>query len=277
MTSRRGIFRLLAATASFAAAVLLRPSPASALAVNPFFAGSTTVDWTHPLANSTVIDGQLDPIFGQSSIAIDIEHGMVDDGGTLGGPLRPSDFSNLAGGFDYRFWGPLISNIDFSLGGSVTYGFPAAGVFAVSWVDVVNRDDHAIRNTFQVVFVGTSGYHTNGGIEIAPGSVIFAYGSPTDPRGTVNLSDASLAAIAINSPSFATLNSLGIGAADGQVFPADVAALQSSGDPFLFGRETSGFAAPIAFDSIAESLPEPACAALLGLGVISLLGRARRG
>jgi len=253
-------------------AVLASAGPASALVVNPYFTGHGTIDGTNQVTDWVVYDAGLQSIFGQSSIDIDVAHGMVDDGGTLGGPITPGDW-----GFDFDIWAPLVNNIDITAGGQVTYGFPAAGVFAVTWIDAVNASDHSVRNTFQVVFVGTSGFHTNTGFAIAPGSVIFAYGAPGDPSGTVNLSAGSPAAIGMLLPSgLITLASFGIGDANGVLSTADVAALQSSGDPFLFNRGPYGIEQPVAFASLAERVPEPAAAWMLGLGTLGAIGAARR-
>jgi hypothetical protein len=264
-----GLGRLVGG-ALLAAALLWRAAPASALAVNPFFSGHGTIDATSQIGDYRVYDAGLDSLFGQSQIDIDVAHGMVDNGGLIS-HVTPGDWS-----FDMSAWAPLMNNVDITRGGEVTYGFPSAGVFAVSWVNVANSDDPSLRNTFQVVFVGTSGFSTNSGIAVAPGSVIFAYGSPVDLRGTVNLSASSPAAIGILVPAgLTTLASLGIGDANGVLSPADVAALQNSGDPFLFNRGPYGLEPPVGFDSLVGSLPEPAAAALFGLVALCLGARAR--
>jgi PEP-CTERM motif len=188
--------------------------------------------------------------------------------------------------FDFDVWAPLWNNQStavrpLGLGGQITYGDPAPGLFAVTWIDVVNGDDPTIRNTFQVVFVGPStSFHTNAGFAISPGSVIFSYGGPTNPSGTVNLSATSPAAIGIWNfrSQLTTLNSMGIGDSNGVLSPADVAALQNSGDPFLFNFNsgTGALDQPVAFASIPELVPEPATGWLLGVGVVGLIGLCRR-
>jgi hypothetical protein len=188
----------------------------------------------------------FDYLPGLSRIYIDVAHGMVDDGGLIS-QMPPGNW-----GVDMDVWAPLLNQIDITQGGEVTYGNPVPGVFAATWVNVANAYDYSIRNTFQVVFVGTSGFHTNTGIEIAPGSVIFAYGSPTDPHGTVNLSADTPAAIGILNSSLVTLAGFGIGDANGVLTTADVAALRNSGDPFLFNRGPGGLEQPVAFNSVSE-------------------------
>jgi hypothetical protein len=269
--SGSSVGRLLAASV-IAAGTWASAEPAAALVVSPFFAGHATIDSTTSTNDYSVYDGRLQSIFGQTSIDIDVAHGMVDDGGILGGPATPGDW-----GFDYDIWAPLTNNMNIALGGEVTYGFPATDVFAVTWVDVANAEGTTIRNTFQVVFIGTSGFHTNMGIAIAPGSVIFAYGAAGDPSGTVHLSASSPAAIGILLPAgLTTLASFGIGDANGVLTTADVAALQNSGDPFLFNKGPYGLESPVAFDSIQETLPEPAPAWLVGVGLAECFDLARR-
>lgn len=225
--------------------VLVAATSAHALVVDPFFSGHSTIDGT-----TQEIDWRGDAGFevvpGVTRLDIDVQHGAVDDGG-ISSRLDPGNWD-----LDMDVWGPLINRIDITLGGVVTYGNPVPGVFAVSWVDVVNRDDHSIRNTFQVVFVGTSGFHTNTGLAIDPGSVIFAYGSPSDPHGTVHLSDLTPAGAGIHTHTTTTLFALGVGDTMGVLSTADVAALQNSGDPFLFDNGASGLSAPIPFESVAE-------------------------
>jgi hypothetical protein len=245
-------------------------SPASALVVDPFFAGSVT---------TTTSVCCVDPGFTfegyVSHFDIDAAHGIVDDGGVLLGSIVPGNWK----AFDFDVWAPLWNNLNLAAGGEITYGNPAPGLFAVSFVNVVNSDDPAIINTYQVVFVGNSGFQTNTGLAISPGSVIFAYGSPSNPNGTVNLSSSTPAAIglwslATNTPLLTTLLAHGIGNSNGIVTTADVAALQNSGDPFLFNWGSSGYEAPVAFTSL---VPEPATVWLLGFSLAALaLFRAKR-
>jgi hypothetical protein len=266
--------RRLVAASALAGAVFTFARLASAVVVNPFFTGHGTIDSIHPLPIDTVFDSRLDPIFGQSSINIDPEHGFVGDGGTLGGPVTPGNW-----GFDFDLWGPLVSNIDLNYGGQVTYGFPADGAFAVTWVDVANANDPSVHNTFQVLFIGSSGFTTNTGFAIAPGSVIFSYGSAGNEAGTVNLSASSPEAIGLLfRGNLSTLQSLGVGDANGVLSSADLAALRASGDPFLFNATgTGGFEAPLAFAHIVGLVPEPASDSLVALALAALAAAQLRG
>src|SRR5262249_5845497 len=145
-----------------ASALAALPRPSAAVTVNPFFAGSTTIDKDHPfgLAES-VYDNRLIPLFGQNRVDVDVEHALVSDGGTLGEPEIAGNWS-----FDMSLWAPLMSNLSIQNIGQLTYGFPAADVFAVTWVDVPNTNDPTVHNTFQVLFIGASGYTTNTGFAI---------------------------------------------------------------------------------------------------------------
>jgi hypothetical protein len=99
--------RRLVVIATAAAAFVTAARPASAVVVNPFFAGHGTIDATTQVFDWTVRDQRLNAFFGQSQIDIDPAHGFVGDGGALGGPVAPVDW-----GFDFDIWGPLVSNID---------------------------------------------------------------------------------------------------------------------------------------------------------------------
>jgi len=264
--------RRLAAAVTFACAVFAVVCPASAVVVNPFFGGHGTIDRTTPDYLWTIGDAGLTPIFGQSLIYIDPVHGFVSDGGGFGEPAQPGNWD-----YDMDIWGPLVSNMDLSYGGQVTYGFPVAGVFAVSWVNMVNADDHSVFNTFQVLFIGASGFTTNAGFAIAPGSVVFSYGAQGNAAGTVNITASSPETIGILLRGrVSTLQSLGVGDANGVISTADLAALRASGDPFLFNSNgAGGFDTPIAFTSVVGLVPEPAGGALLALALGGLLALRR--
>lgn len=244
-------------------ALLAQSRAASALVVDPFFAGSVTSTTSVCCINpGFVFQGYV------SHFDIDAVHGLVGDGGVLGGSVVPGNWH----AYDSDVFSPLWNNLNLAAGGEITYGNPAPGLFAVSFVNVVNSDDPTIKNTYQVVFIGKSGFQTNTGIAISPGSVIFAYGSPSNPSGTVNLSSSTPAAIGLwsfakNTPVLTTLSALGIGNSTGVVTTADVTALQNSGDPFLFNWGSSGFEVPVSFGSL---VPEPATLSLLGFGLAAL-------
>jgi hypothetical protein len=278
MALQGGNVHRLVALAAVATAVLAGAEPASAVVVNPFFTGHGTIDGTTQVFDWTVHDSRLTPIFGQSQIDIDAAHGFVGDGGILGGPPRMGYWS-----YDFDLWGPLVSNMDLGLGGEVTYGFPTDGVFAVTWVNTVNAADPSVHNTFQVLFIGTSGYQTNTGFAITPGSVIFSYGAPGNAAGTVNMTDSSPEMIGLLlRGQLTTLQALGVGGADGVLTTADLAALRASGDPFLFNAAAGGgFDAPLAFTSVPGLTPEPANAsltieAIAACAALALLRRPRR-
>lgn len=222
------------------------PGPASALVVNPHFSGSQTIDRFTQIFDYRVDAGfEFEP--GRQQIDIDVDHGMVDDGGLIS-RVTPGQWE-----FDMNVWAPLMCNYDIQQGGGVvTYGNPAPSVFAVTWVNMPMRDAPSLRNTFQVVFVGDTGYHTNTGLAIPPGSVIFAYGAPTDPSGTVHLAPGVDAAIGILRGGLTTLSGLNVGGSTGLLLAADESALQNSGDPFLFQPAGNGVQAPIAFASVPE-------------------------
>jgi hypothetical protein len=147
-------------------------------------------------------------------------------------------------------WAPLVGKYDIQAGGVVTYGSPATNVFAVTWVDVPSLNDGTV-NTFQVVFFGDSSYHTNTGLTIGAGSVVFAYGSPSDPHGTVHYSYVNGAAIGMNEHgTVRTLDSLGIGDSLGVLSDLDIPTLQNSGDPFLFVSGGTSADPPAPFESV---------------------------
>ena len=257
--------RRLATAALIAGSVLAAARPVGAVLVNPSFAGHGTINGSSSIQDWVVSDARLASIFnGQSRIDIDVWNGMVGDGGINGGPVQPGNWD-----FDYDVWGPLVSNLDIFQGGEVTYGFPATGVFAVTWVDVPNSDDPSVRNTFQVLFIGTSGFKTNAGFAIAPGSVVFSYGDQGNAAGSVNMSALSTEAIGMwVKGNLSTLQSLGVGDANGLLSLADLPTLRASGDPFLFNANGSGgFQSPVAFTRIVGLAPEPATLALLGLAL----------
>ena len=225
-------------------AVLALAAPARALVVDPYFRGHSTITST-----TQVFDYRANvpfPFFGsETRLDIDVNHGVVDDGG-LSSSIPPGQWN-----FDMNVWAPLVGKYDLQTGGEVTYGSPTPGVFAVTWVDLPSVNDLTVRNTFQVVFVGSTGFHTNAGLAISPGSVIFAYGSPTDAHGTVHYSSVTGAAIGISTTDgFRSLDSLGVGDSLGVLSAADEPRLQASGDPFLFDPASPG--TPIAFQSVPE-------------------------
>jgi len=276
--------RYLLAAALLACVMLMQTRPATALVVDPFFAGSVTLDAQN---FNAVCAGSLYCFSGtanvgfeylpnQSSVYIDYTHGIITDGGiSSGGAVVPGYW-----GYDYDLWAPLYNNMDLFQGGQITWGNPAPGVFAVSFVNVVNKDDPTIRNTYQVILIGPSTtFQTNSGIAILPGSVIFAYGGPSNPNGTVNLSANSPAAIGVLvGGKLTTLNGMGIGNVNGVLnTTTDLAALRNSGDPFLFNFNpaTGGFEQPVGFASIPELVPEPDTAWLLGVG-LAAIGLSRR-
>lgn len=233
-----------AALLAFMAMAVARP--ATALVVNPHFSGSHTIDrFTLLLDYEANVGFEYEP--ERQQIYIDVAHGMVDDGGLISG-VTPGEWE-----FDMNVWAPLMCNYDITEGGVVTYGNPAPGVFAVTWDRIALRDAPAVRNTFQVVFIGDAGYHTNTGLAIQPGSVIFAYGAPSDPSGTVHFATGVDMAIGIlRNHGLSTLAGLNVGDSTGFLYPEDEAALQNSGDPFLFQPAGNGFQAPIAFSSVSE-------------------------
>lgn len=236
------------ATALICGLLLAGVRPAAALVVAPFFAGHGTIN-----ATTQIFDYQANVGFeylpGLTNLDIDVAHGMVDDGGLIS-RMTPGDWN-----VDMDVWAPLMTDMDIALGGEVTYGNPVPGVFAATWVNVESSRDNAVRNTFQIVFVGAPGFHTNTGIAIAPGSVIFAYGAPSDPHGTVNLSADTPAAIGILHSGLTTLAGLGVGDSLGVLTTADLATLRNSGDPFLFNQGPGGLEPPVAFNSVVELGP----------------------
>lgn len=227
----------------FAALVLVAP-PARALVVPPWFSGYTKIDrFTQEIDYQATVPF---PYYRDvTRLDIDVAHGLVDDGGISSS--APIGYW----GYDYDAWAPLVGKYDIQAGGYVTYGSPAPNVFAVTWVDMPSRNDTGVRNTFQIVFFGDSTFHTNNGISIQPGSVVFAYGSPSDAAGTVHYSSLTGAAIGmVEHGNVRTLNSMGVGDALGVLSDLDIPALQNSGDPFLFGGEASGSPDPVAFTSV---------------------------
>lgn len=234
------------ATVGLLLAALLGAAPARALVVNPFFSGHSVIDaTTAELQWRATLDF---PYYGsQTRLDIDPIHGIVDDGGIS------SRFDPGVWDADNDVWAPLVGKYDIYAGGLVTYGSPAPNVFAVTWVDLPSQNDFSVRNTFQVVFVGAGGYHTNAGLAIPAGSVVYAYGAPTDPHGTVHYSSVTGAAIGtFTSGQLVTVAALGVGDSLGLLSPADTLALQQSGDPFLFSANGGSYDAPVAFQSIPE-------------------------
>jgi hypothetical protein len=136
-------------------------------------------------------------------------------------------------------------------------------------VNAVNADDPTVSNTFQVLFISGSGFTTNTGFAIAPGSVVFSYGAQGNAAGTVNMTALSTETIGmLIHGQLSTLQSLGVGDANGVLSTADLAALRASGDPFLFNAiETGGFDAPIPFAHVVGLVPEPGAAALVALAL----------
>ena len=243
--AHRAAVRRASFPASLAALALIA-FPAHALVVPVFFAGSTTIDRFTPTLNYQA-EVPFPYYRAVTHLDIDVDHGVVDDGGLT------SNFTLGDWNFDFDLWAPLMGRYDIQAGGLVTYGSPAPNVFAVTWDDVPSRNEVSVHNTFQVVFFGDSTYHTNNGITIPAGSVVFAYGSPTDPHGTVHYSPLNGAAIGTEEHgNVRTLFGLGIGDEFGVLSDLDIPALQNSGDPFLFGSESSGSPAPLPFDSVPE-------------------------
>jgi hypothetical protein len=193
--------------------------PVAALVVDPFFPGSQTTTLKYPDA-SVVFPPSGSYPFGAIYISSD---GYIDDGGNLGGGAPGTATSwGFFTGDGIQAIAPLWNAIDLSKGGQITYGSPTPGAFAVSWVNVHNRADPSVVNTFQVVLIGGSGFTTNTGLAIAPGSIVFGYGNGVN--GTVNLNANSPATIGIvlNGLPLQTLAPLGIGDANGVVTKDDV-------------------------------------------------------
>jgi hypothetical protein len=237
--------RALMAAAPFLLLLLIAPS-ARALVAPAYFTGSTTIDrFTQVWQYSVTVP--FNYFRDVNRLDIDVDHGVVDDGG-LSSSVPPGDWD-----YDFDIWAPLVGKYDIQTGGVVTYGSPAPNVFAVTWVDLPSRNDASVRNTFQVVFFGDSSYHTNTGFTIGAGSVVFAYGAPGDPHGTVHYSSVNGAAIGMNEHgTVRTLQSLGIGDSQGVLSDLDIPALQNSGDPFLFGSGGAGADPPASFTYVTE-------------------------
>jgi hypothetical protein len=255
---------------------ILQAVPAAALVVDPFFAGHQTTTLAYPDPYFVDINFQFSgwPSYVNGSAYIS-PNGFIDNGGFYSGTgAKVGNWSY----FDFNIIAPLWNNVDLSQGGQITYGNPTPDTFAVSWVNVHNSDDPSVVNTFQVVLIGGTGFKTNTGVAIAPGSIIFGYGNGVN--GTVNLTASSPAAIGLIdlNGSVQTLTGLGIGGADGVVGPADLPALLASGDPFLFNLDPNhGYAQPLAFQSVPglSPVPEPAVPTLLAFG-LAAAGLARR-
>jgi hypothetical protein len=268
-------WHLAFATATAAAALALA-APAQALVVDPYFSGH------HLLAS----DGEsvafgFNFLYVQAPTKFNTLEGAGISASGFIAPYRGTDRIGFWNGFDGPVWAPLWNHVDFAAGGEITYGNPLPDVFAVSWVNVHNRDDPTIVNTFQLVLVGGAGLNTNTGIAIQPNSVIFAYGNGTN--GQVNLSSTSPAAIGVYNyyakpvDYTSTLFGLGIGDPQGMVGPADLPALLASGDPFLFNGNLG--AEPLAF-AFVPGLPEPSALVMGMMGLAAIgwrLGRARTG
>ncbi len=255
---------------------MLNASSASALVVDPFFSGHQTTTLVYPDPYQVNLNFSFAgwPSYVNTSIYIS-PNGLIDNGGFYSGTgVKVGDWGN----FDFNVIAPLWNNVDLSQGGQITYGNPTPDTFALSWVNVHNSDDPSVVNTFQVVLVGGSGFTTNTGVAIAPGSIIFGYGNGSN--GTLNLTSGSPAAIGfidVNG-NVQTLNGLGIGTANGVIGPTDLPALLASGDPFLFNFDpNSGFGPPLAFQSIPglTPVPEPSVLTLLAFG-LAVTGLARR-
>jgi len=249
--------------------LLLDVGPAAALVVDPFFAGHSTVT----AANAVDLYAPVDTYVDFGGYIPDV---WINQSGYITEYGANSDAPGSWTRFDANTWAPFWNDADLTQGGQITYGNPFPGVFAVSWVGVPDAVLTTLTNTFQVVLIGTAGFATDKGEAISPGSVVFAYGSPGNANGTINLPSSGLAAIGVwdGDSTLLTLNSLGIGSSDGfVVLQASIDKLRAS-DPFLF--DAGDPQNPIAFNHL-TTVPEPDTDAVLlvGLGVIGLAARRR--
>jgi hypothetical protein len=79
--------------------LLSQAAPAAALVVSPYFAGHSTIDATTQAFEYRANVG-FDYLPGETQLVIDVEHGMVGDGG-LASDITPGNW-----GFDYNVWAP---------------------------------------------------------------------------------------------------------------------------------------------------------------------------
>lgn len=264
-------------------------STASALVVDPFFAGHNTVTLANDASAQVPIGFNYlsYPYYGgdlRSSLYINSNGNITFDSSYTSANPDLQTISNATNYYDSligAIYAPLWTDLNPALGGQITYGNPTPDTFAVSWVNVPHTNDPTVTNTFQLILFAGSTYNpgltlgtysTNTGIQIQANSTVFAY-----DVSNLNLTALTPAAIGITEYDWSvrTLNPLGIGNASGNVTSADVAALRAS-DPYLFdGNRNSQ---PVAFSSVVglSSVPVPAAVWLFGSGLLGLIGVARR-
>jgi len=255
--------------------------------VDPFFAGSTAValgnddsvlvdlGFTYHTPNSFNQSQVWINSNGSISLGTPMPDASFSIGSCCGGTITvnvtdPSTIQQSALGDEAEVFMPFGADLDPSLGGSVRIGNPVPNVFVASWIDVPFHADPALTNTFQIVLIGpNSSFQTTNGVAIPSYSILFGYSDlGASPDGA-----AGVALAGSYGDYLVTLNSLGIGDANGMVGNGDFANLVAA-DPILF----NGLTSPMVVGPI-EGLatgPEPGSFALLGLGLVGMAVVLRR-
>lgn len=265
----------------------VNPPEAMSLVIAPGFPGEAALT----LGNNEVVQIDPGPVF-RTPLGFDLQFNpgifissngyVVTDfaSGTTPFNRIPGASSSLAtvqsGSFgvgrEMEIFAPFWADLDPSLGGTVTMGSPAPGVFAVSWVGVPYANAPGTANTFQLVLVSSSGFKTTDGIDILPKSIFFGYGS-------LSPIPAGLAVdIGIAGSEGEYLNTLGIGDSAGFVTSGALASLTAA-DPFLFqgGNRTNPPLITGGIEGLTLApVPEPSTLLLLGGGLAGLAWRSYR-